>query len=137
MPYQVLGLRSGAVFRMSACSFLAMPRSGSCISAIFARTAPSAFSPRASARRSAAYSFIAARSSSLNFTVVFLVVGTPSPPRHADQLAPHMPTLGRVLEDVSHAAGVVLARLIVGRERRRLECLERGEASVRNRDRDA
>src|SRR5437899_3451232 len=72
IPYQVLGERAGALALMIAWSRLAMARSGSRISAIFASTAlsPSALSargPRAAVVfRSWRYSFIAARSSSVN-----------------------------------------------------------------------
>src|SRR5437867_367673 len=72
IPYQVLGEMAGALALMIAWSRLAMARSGSRISAIFARTAlsPSALSARgprpADAFRSWRYSFIAARSSSVN-----------------------------------------------------------------------
>src|SRR5437870_4929130 len=72
IPYQVLGERAGALALMIAWSRLAMVRSGSRISAIFASTAlsPSALSARgprpADAFRSWRYSFIAARSSSVN-----------------------------------------------------------------------
>src|SRR5207245_9770494 len=77
IPYQVLGERAGALALMIAWSRLAMARSGSRISAIFASTAlsPSALSargPRPSAVFfSWTYSFIAARSSSLN-PLIFL-----------------------------------------------------------------
>src|SRR5947199_3723929 len=80
IPYQVLGERAGALALMIAWSRLAMARSGSRISAIFARTAlsPSALSargprPPADALRSWRYSFMAARSSSVN-ALNFLVV---------------------------------------------------------------
>src|SRR2546421_10623258 len=84
IPYQVLGARPGALALMIAWSRLAMARSGSRISAILASTAPSpsalsARGPRsADAFRSWRYSFIAARSSSVNpvnfllFAVVLL-----------------------------------------------------------------
>src|SRR3989475_8334239 len=81
IPYQVLGERAGALALMIAWSRLAMARSGSRISAIFARTAlsPSALSARgprpAEAFRSWRYSFIAARSSSVNpLTFLFTAV---------------------------------------------------------------
>src|SRR5437867_3069434 len=83
IPYQVLGERAGALALMIAWSRLAMARSGSRISAIFARTAlsPSALSARgprpADAFRSWRYSFIAARSSSvnpLNFSLTAVVL---------------------------------------------------------------
>src|SRR5437867_5646768 len=80
IPYQVLGERAGALALMIAWSRLAMARSGSRISAIFARTAlsPSALSARgprpADPFRSWRYSFIAARSSSVN-PLTFLLVG--------------------------------------------------------------
>src|SRR5207247_4459324 len=72
IPYQVLGESAGALLLMIAWSRLAMARSGSGISAIFASTSPSpsAWSARwprrASAFSSWARSFIAARSSSVN-----------------------------------------------------------------------
>src|SRR4030042_1324493 len=70
IPYQVFGERAGALALMISCSRLAMARSGSGISAIFASTAlsPSALSlfARAAAFSSWARSFIAARSSSVN-----------------------------------------------------------------------
>src|SRR5262245_2455174 len=64
IPYQSLGESAGALALMIEWSRLAMERSGSCISVIFAITAlsPSA-SPGFSSRRR---SFIAARSSSVN-----------------------------------------------------------------------
>src|SRR5262245_51466114 len=67
IPYQVLGVRSGALALMIAWSRLAMARSGLPISAIFASTSlsPSAFPPR-ERFSSWARSFIAARSSSVN-----------------------------------------------------------------------
>src|SRR5438067_7800125 len=83
IPYQVLGERAGALVLMIAWSRLAMARSGSAISAIFASRAlsPSAFSARgprcADAFISWTYSFIAARSSSvnpLNFLLVAVVL---------------------------------------------------------------
>src|SRR2546425_11055895 len=83
IPYQVLGERAGALALMMAWSRLAMARSGSRISAIFASTAlsPSALSARgprpADAFRSWTYSFIAARSSSvnpLNFSLIAVVL---------------------------------------------------------------
>src|SRR5574341_2204700 len=70
IPYQVFGERPGALALMIAWSRLAMARSGSDISAIFASTAlsPSTWSPRGPLRACAfsswARSFIAARSSS-------------------------------------------------------------------------
>src|SRR5947209_16046405 len=79
IPYQVLGERAGALALMIAWSRLAMARSGSDISAIFARTAlsPSALSARgprpAEVFISWTYSFIAARSSSVNPLNFFLV----------------------------------------------------------------
>src|SRR5205809_2377935 len=79
IPYQVLGERVGALALMIAWSRLAMARSGSRISAIFASTAlsPSASSPRgpraADFFRSWRYSFIAARPSSLNPVTLLLV----------------------------------------------------------------
>src|SRR5438445_3041668 len=85
IPYQVLGERAGVLALMIAWSRLAMARSGSRISAIFASTAlsPSALSARgprpADAFRSWRYSFIAARSSSvnpLNFLLVAVVLLT-------------------------------------------------------------
>src|SRR6516165_11043121 len=70
IPYQVFGARAGALALMIAWSRLAMVRSGSDISAIFASTSlsPSALFlfARASAFSSWARSFIAARSSSVN-----------------------------------------------------------------------
>src|SRR3989449_1775450 len=83
IPYQVLGARPGAMALMIAWSRLAMARSGSRISAIFASRAlaPSALSARgprpADAFRSWRYSFIAARSSSvnaLNFSLIAVVL---------------------------------------------------------------
>src|SRR5207253_7633659 len=79
IPYQVLGERAGALALMIAWSRLAMARSGSRISAIFASTAlsPSALSAReprsADLFSSWTCSFIAARSSSVN-PLNFLVV---------------------------------------------------------------
>src|SRR5438132_7821065 len=79
IPYQVLGERAGALALMIAWSRLAMARSGSRISAIFASRAlsPSALSARgprpADAFRSWRYSFIAARSWSVN-AVNFLLL---------------------------------------------------------------
>src|SRR5207245_6717467 len=72
IPYQVLGERAGALALMIAWSRLAMVRSGSRISAIFASTAlsPSVLSARgprsADVFSSWTRSFIAARSSSVN-----------------------------------------------------------------------
>src|SRR5262249_46303624 len=72
IPYQVFGERAGALVFMIAWSRLAMPRSGSGISAIFASTSlsPSAWSARGPRRvsffSSWTRSFIAARSSSVN-----------------------------------------------------------------------
>src|SRR5881296_3052142 len=72
IPYQVLGERVGALALMIVWSRLAVARSGSRISAIFASTAlsPSALSARgpraADTFFSWRYSFIAARSSSVN-----------------------------------------------------------------------
>src|SRR5437016_9132695 len=72
IPYHVFGERAGALALMIAWSRLAIARSGSCISAIFVSKAlsPSAFSGRgprcADAFISWTYSFIAARSSSVN-----------------------------------------------------------------------
>src|SRR5581483_7651796 len=68
IPYQVFGERAGALALMIAWSRLAMARSGSGISAIFASTSlsPSALFARASAFNSWARFFIAARSSSVN-----------------------------------------------------------------------
>src|ERR1700730_12406412 len=65
IPYQVFGERVGALALMTLWSRLAVPRSGSAISAIFASTSlsPSA-SPESARRRSLRVSFIAARSSS-------------------------------------------------------------------------
>src|SRR5262249_13301306 len=63
IPYQSLGESAGALALMIEWSRLAMERSGSCISAIFAITALSSASPAFSSRRR---SFIAARSSSVN-----------------------------------------------------------------------
>src|SRR5256886_9464573 len=65
IPYQVFGESVSALALMTAWSRLAMPRSGSGISAIFASTSlsPSA-SPERARRRSLRVSFIAARSSS-------------------------------------------------------------------------
>src|SRR3972149_1163066 len=69
IPYQVFGESPGALALMMAWSRLAMARSGSGISAIFASTA---LSPSAlSAFSSWARSFIAARSSSVNPLNVF------------------------------------------------------------------
>src|SRR6476661_2842686 len=84
IPYQVFGERPGALALMIAWSRMAMERSGSGISAIFASTSlsPSALSlaARASAFISRARSFIAARSSSVNplafpVAAVLLLVG--------------------------------------------------------------
>src|SRR5437867_9381369 len=72
IPYHVLGERAGALALMIAWSRLAMARSGSDISAIFASTtlSPSALSARgprlADVFSSWTRSFIAARSSSVN-----------------------------------------------------------------------
>src|SRR5947199_1292146 len=72
IPYHVFGERAGALALMIAWSRLAIARSGSCISAIFVSKAlsPSAFSARgprcADAFISWTYSFMAARSSSVN-----------------------------------------------------------------------
>src|ERR1700730_15210485 len=65
IPYQVFGERVGALALITPWSRLAMPRSGSVISAILASTSlsPSA-SPESARRRSLRVSFIAARSSS-------------------------------------------------------------------------
>src|SRR5437870_10943835 len=65
IPYQVFGESVGALALMTAWSPLAMPRSGSGISAIFVSTSasPSA-SPESARLRSLKVSFIAARSSS-------------------------------------------------------------------------
>src|SRR6266516_1667326 len=65
IPYQVFGERVGALALMTAWSRVAMPRSGSGISAIFVSTSlsPSA-SPERARLRSLRVSFIAARSSS-------------------------------------------------------------------------
>src|SRR5437879_7937963 len=79
IPYYVLGERAGALALMIAWSRLPMARSGSRISALVASTAlsPSALSARgprpADAFRSWRYSFIAARSSSVN-AVNFLLL---------------------------------------------------------------
>src|SRR5205807_10211663 len=82
IPYQVLGERAGALALMIAWRRSPRARSGSGIAAIVASTAlsPSALSAR-EPRRAAAffswrYSFIAARSSSVNptFFAAFLVV---------------------------------------------------------------
>src|SRR5438445_9068921 len=62
IPYQVFGESAGALAVMIAWRRLAIARSGSGISAIFARTAFSSFAPRAAAFRSWTVSFIAARS---------------------------------------------------------------------------
>ncbi len=67
IPYHVLGDRSGAVSLMSAWTFSASSRSAFGISAIFASTSSSP-SP-APAFSSRARSFIAARSSAVNFPV--------------------------------------------------------------------
>src|SRR5207249_11832657 len=77
IPYQSLGERAGTLSMMIAWSRLAMVRSGSRISAIFASTvlSPSALSPFSSWKRS----FIAPRSSSvnpLNFLLVAVVLLT-------------------------------------------------------------
>src|SRR5438105_5616779 len=64
IPYHSLGERAGALALMIAWSRLAMARSGSRISAIFASTALSPFA--LSAFNSWTRSFIAARSSSVN-----------------------------------------------------------------------
>src|SRR5712692_11502164 len=72
IPYQSLGERAGALSLMIVWSRLAMVRSGSRISAIFASTAlsPSALSAFSSWKRS----FIAPRSSSVN-PLDFLLIG--------------------------------------------------------------
>src|SRR5215216_6288041 len=70
IPYQVFGERAGALALMISWSRLPMVRSGSGISAIFASTS---LSP-ASAFSSWARSFIAARSSSVNFCVSFFAL---------------------------------------------------------------
>src|SRR5262249_43261101 len=66
MPYQVFGARSGALALISAWRHLAMARSGSRISAIFASTSFSPSALDAAAFSSFARSFIAARSSAVN-----------------------------------------------------------------------
>src|SRR5712692_5828809 len=74
IPYQSFGERAGALALMIVWSRLPIARSGSCIAAIFASTAPSpsalSFFPRGPRRASAfsswARSFIAARSWSVN-----------------------------------------------------------------------
>src|SRR5580692_11356264 len=80
MPYHVFGARSGAAAVISAWTFLAMDRSGSCILAMAASSSvlPSAFA--ASALSSRTRSRAAAFSSGLNpldaagFAVVFAAV---------------------------------------------------------------
>src|ERR1700736_5969675 len=66
IPYHVFGVRAGAAAVISACTFLAMARSGSCILAIAASSSvlPSAFA--ASALSSRTRSRAAAFSSALN-----------------------------------------------------------------------
>src|SRR2546430_4383094 len=67
IPYHVFGERFGALALMMAWSRLAMTRSDSDISAIFARTSLSPFaSPERARLRSSTVSFIAARSSSVS-----------------------------------------------------------------------
>src|SRR5207237_2154450 len=66
IPYQVFGERSGALALMMAGSRSAKVRSGFGIAAIAASAALSSFSPRASAFRSLAYAFAAARSSAVH-----------------------------------------------------------------------
>src|SRR5438270_7617567 len=72
IPYQSLGARPGALSLMIVCSRLAMARSGSCISAIFASTAlsPSPLPAFVSWTRS----LIAPRSSSVNPLLVAVVL---------------------------------------------------------------
>src|SRR5207244_5371882 len=75
-PYQVLGERAGALALMIAWSRSAIARSGSGISAILASKSlsPSALPRRAAALSSWARSFIAARSSAVNPSIVLSVV---------------------------------------------------------------
>src|SRR5438128_11593335 len=75
IPYQVFGERSGALALMMAWSRSAKLRSGFGIAAIAASAALSSFSPRASAFRSCAYAFAAARSSAVHPSDVFPVAG--------------------------------------------------------------
>src|SRR5207245_11121361 len=73
IPYQVFGERSGALALMMAWRRSAKVRSGFGIAAIAASAALSSFSPRASAFRSWAYAFAAARSSAVHPLEVFPV----------------------------------------------------------------
>src|SRR3954468_7409185 len=66
MPYQVLDASSGAAAFTSACTFRASERAGSDMAAFLALTCASPSAPLACARRSRAYSFIAAFSSAVN-----------------------------------------------------------------------
>ena len=79
MPYQVRGTSDGAADLTMACSFSAMTRSASGISAIFASTSPSPSPlPLRAARRSLAVSLIAACSSALNTFEDFLSATRPT-----------------------------------------------------------
>src|SRR5205823_4941589 len=73
IPYQSLGERVGALALMTAWSRLAMARSGACISAIFASTSLSASALAEAAFNSLTRSFIAPRSSSVNFAAACLI----------------------------------------------------------------
>src|SRR6059058_1770918 len=73
IPYQVLGERAGALVLMMAWSRLAMARSGSRISAIFASTSLSPSALREATFCSWTRSFIASFSSSVNPSYLFLV----------------------------------------------------------------
>src|SRR5262245_63276651 len=79
IPYHVFGKRAGALALIIAWSRLAMARSGSAISAIFASTlfSPSALPPRRdSALRSLSTSWSAARSSAVSpFDFLLMEVG--------------------------------------------------------------
>src|SRR5580698_7891867 len=66
IPYHVFGARSGAAAVMSACTFLAMPRSGSCILAMAASSSAFPSALAASALSSRTRSRAAAFSSALN-----------------------------------------------------------------------
>src|SRR5207302_5141485 len=71
IPYQVVGERAGALDLMTAWSRLAMARSGSGISPIFASRSLSPSALRAATFCSSTRSFIAARSSSENPSYLF------------------------------------------------------------------
>src|SRR2546421_6441652 len=73
IPYQVVGERAGALALMTAWSRLAIARSGSGISAIFASRSLSPSALRAATFCSWTRSIIAAFSSSVNPSYLFLV----------------------------------------------------------------